>query len=54
MTEPKDMRLFNTNALFVDKSNVAQWEKDFLSGKPKYDFNDLKFAIQSPYVLATK
>ena len=54
MKQPKDMRLFNTNALFVDKSNVDQFENQFLKGKPKYDFNDLKFAIQSPYVLATK
>ena len=54
MTEPKDMRLFNTNALFVDKTNVAQFEKDFLSGKPHYDFNNLKFAIQSPYELVTQ
>jgi ribose transport system substrate-binding protein len=52
--QPKEMRLFNTNALFVDKTNVDQFEKDFLKGKPKYDFNDLKFAIQSPYMLATK
>ena len=52
--EPKGMRLFNTNALFVDKSNVDQWDKDFLQGKPKYNFDDLKFAIQSPYVLVTK
>jgi ribose transport system substrate-binding protein len=48
------MRLFNTNALFVDKTNVDQWEKDFLNGKPQYDFNDLKFAIQSPYELVTQ
>jgi ribose transport system substrate-binding protein len=54
MKQPKDMRLFNTNALFVDKTNVAQWEKDFLTGKPQYDFTDFKFAIQSPYVLVTK
>ncbi len=54
MTEPKDMRLFNTNSLFVDKSNVDQWETNFIKGKPKYNFNDLKFAIQSPYELATK
>jgi len=54
MSQPKEMRLFNTNALFVDKSNVNQWEKDFLKGKPKYDYNDLKFAIQSPYELVTK
>ncbi len=54
MKEPKDMRLFNTNALFVDKTNVDQWDKDFQQGKPKYNFDDLKFAIQSPYVLTTK
>ena len=52
--EPKDVRLFNTNALFVDKSNVDQWDKDFQQGKPKYNFDDLKFAIQSPYILVTK
>jgi len=52
MSQPKDMRLFNTNPLFVDKTNVNKWESDFLKGRPKYDFNDLKFAIQSPYVLA--
>ncbi len=54
MKQPKGMRLFNTNALFVDKSNVDQWEKDLIKGKPTYDFNDLNFAIQSPYELETK
>ncbi len=54
MTQPKGMRLFNTNALFVDKKNVAQFRRDLLSGKPHYDFNDLKFAIQSPYELVTQ
>jgi len=54
MKQPKGMRMFNTNALFVDKTNVDTWERDLVKGKPTYDFNDLKFAIQSPYELVTK
>lgn len=53
MSEPKEMRMFHTNALFVDKSNVDTFEKELIKGTPTYDFNNLKFAIQSPYVLAT-
>ncbi len=51
MTMPKSKRLFNTKAEFVDKSNVAAFRKNFMSGKPVYDFNDLSYAIQGAYTL---
>lgn len=50
-TMAKTMRLFDTKAEFVDKSNVAAFRKNFMSGKPVYDFNDLNYPIQGSYTL---
>ncbi|MGD1816100.1 MAG: sugar ABC transporter substrate-binding protein [Pleomorphochaeta sp.] len=48
-TMPRDKRLFTTKAEFVDKSNVAQFRKDFMSGKPEYDFTDLDYPIDGKF-----
>ena len=45
----RDQRLFTTKAEFVDKSNVAQYRIDFMSGKPNYDFTDLDYPIDGKF-----
>ena len=46
---PVEKRLFTTKAEFVDKNNVAQFKKNFMSGKPSYDFNDLDYPIAGTF-----
>ena len=46
---PVEKRLFTTKAEFVDKNNVAQFRKNFMSGKPSYDFNDLDYPIAGTF-----
>ncbi|MDR2528901.1 MAG: sugar ABC transporter substrate-binding protein [Synergistaceae bacterium] len=44
---PHDTGSFHTNTVFVTKDNVGQVINDYIKGKPKYDFTDLKFPIMS-------
>ncbi len=48
---PRDKRLFKTKAEFVDAGNVAEFRKNFMSGKPDYDFNDLDYPIAGKFEL---
>lgn len=50
-TLPKAKRLFLTKAEFVDANNVAAFRKDFMTGKPQYDFSDLDYPIAGEYML---
>ncbi|MCP4362031.1 MAG: sugar ABC transporter substrate-binding protein [Chloroflexi bacterium] len=51
MKLPVEKRLFMTKAHFVDKNNVEEYKKEFMSGKPSYDFTDLDYPIAGPYKL---
>jgi ribose transport system substrate-binding protein len=48
---PTEKRLFMTKAEFVDKNNLAEYKKAFMSGKPTYDFNNLDYPIAGPFKL---
>jgi ribose transport system substrate-binding protein len=44
---PHDTGSFYTNTVFVTKDNVELVINDYIKGKPKYDFTNLKFPIMS-------
>lgn len=48
---PFEKRLFLTKAEYVDKNNLEEYKKAFMSGTPTYDFNNLDYPIAGPFVL---
>jgi ABC-type sugar transport system substrate-binding protein len=43
----KEERMFNTKGVLVDKSNLADFKKNYVDGTPDYDYDDLEFCVSS-------